>query len=177
MAKILTGLPDSARTIVYEMVVAALKADVTLSATIAAPQWTTYLEADGSNRNTAIEANAYPAIHLLPFGMGASSETQVRQDAPFGIAATITTAGHDIRDILNLWGAVEAALFTGDGGKALNNGIRAALATAGQARGRFVGSMSTIRLLSPAIAPSMDSNGSKFMTAAGSILVELQVPK
>jgi hypothetical protein len=172
MAKQLKDLTDGARTIVYQMVVAALKADATLAATIAAGSWTTYLEDSAIVRNVPMDNNGLPACRMMPFGGPASSETQTIQNSPMGIAVVLTVAGHDVRDILNLWGAFEKALFPGDGSKTLNNAIRAALAANAPPA-----SLQTINLGHPAIAPSSDSKGNGFLTAEGVILVQMTVPK
>lgn len=175
MAQLLTQLTDSARTIVYNMVVAALKADTTLSAVIPPGQWTTYTEDAPRVRNSPLENNGYPAIRILPFGLPATQEANTLQNSWFAIGIAITTAGLDVRDLLNLWGAVEAALFPGDGSKTLANNIRAALAAAGAAAGKNIGSIQTINLGVPAVAPSTDQ--SQFMTAEGNIVVPMTVPK
>jgi hypothetical protein len=178
MAKLLTGLDDSARTIVYAAIVAALKADATLTATIPAAQWTTYLDdSAGLRRNVPQDNNGLPAIRLMPFGTPAGSETQTRQNSPMGIQVKVTTAGHDVRDLMNLWAAFESALFTGDGSRVLNNAIRAALKSASEARGRSLGSLETINLVAPALGASTDSGGNEFMTADGAIVAMMTVPK
>ena len=175
MAQLLAQLDDSARTIVYNQIVAALKADTTLKAVIPPGQWTTYTEDVPQTRNSPLENNGLPAIRILPFGLPATQEANVLQNSWFVIGISITTAGLDVRDLLNLWGAIEAALFPGDGSKTLANNIRAALAAAGAARGKNVGSIQTINLGVPAIAPSTDQ--SSFMTAEGNIIVPMTVPK
>jgi hypothetical protein len=180
MTQLLTDLDDVAETIAYGLLVAALKADATLAATIPAANWTTYTETadDDSIRNVPTDARGLPAIQLLPQIMPASPQTQVRQRSPLSITVTITVAGRDVRDLFNLWGAFRASIFTGDGARALNDSIRAALAAAGVAESRLVGSLATIALGSGvAIGPGSDNEGLAYMTGQGTITAEMQVPK
>lgn len=177
MAKLLTNLPDCAQTIAYEMIVAAIKADPVMSATIPPGQWTTYLDEASAVRNVPNDNNGFPCIRIMPFAGGTSPEANVIQNAGLGIAITLTTAGHDVRDIMNLWGALSRAIFSGDGSKALANAIRTALAAAGSSQGRNVGSLQTFRLVLSGVGPSTDSNDTKFMTAEGAIIAEMTVPK
>ena len=177
MAKILTTLPDCAQTIVYQMVVAAIKADATLAALVKPDCWTTYTEGACAKRNVPMDNNGLPCIRMMPFSAGVTPEAQVIQNAPLGIAITVTTPGHDVRDIMNLWGVLARSIFTGDAAKTLGNAIRAALQAASTTQGSNIGSMQTFRLGLSGIGPSTDSNGSLFMTAEGIILVEMTIPK
>lgn len=180
MTKQLTDLDDVAETIVYEAFVAAVKADAMLAATIPAANWTTYIEEENDDaiRNIPHDARGYPAIQLLPSILPATPQTQVRQRSPFSIAVTIAVAGRDVRDLFNLWGAFRASVFTGDGSKALNDSIRAALAAAGVTADRLVGSLATITLGNGVqIEAGSDNEGHAFMAGQGTIIAEMQVPK
>jgi hypothetical protein len=178
MTQLLTDLDDVAETIAYGLLVAALKADATLAATIPAANWTTYTEDNDSIANVPKDARGLPSIHLLPQVLPASAQTQVRQRSPLSITVTITVDGRDVRDLFNLWGAFRASIFTGDGAKALNDSIRAALAAAGVAESRLVGSLATIALGSGVtIEPGSDNAGLAYMAGQGTITAEMQVPK
>jgi hypothetical protein len=177
MAKSLASLPDCAHTIVYQMVVAAIKADPVMAATVSATSWTTYLDEPSVVRNVAIDNNGYPCVRMMPFGGPVGPEANVIQNADLGIAITVTTAGHDVRDIMNLWGALSRSVFTGDGAKTLANSIRAALAAAGQAQNANIGSLQSFYLGLSGIGPSTDSAGNRFMTAEGVIVAKMTVPK
>lgn len=178
MTQLLTDLEDVAETIAYGLLVAALKADATLAATIPAANWTTYTEDVDAVRNVPKDKRGLPAIQLLPQIMPASEVTQVRQRSPLSVTVAIAVAGRDVRDLFNLWGAFRASIFTGDGAKALNNSIRAALAAAGVAESRLVGSLATIALGSGvAIEVGVDNEGQAYITGQGTITAEMQVPK
>jgi hypothetical protein len=180
MTQLLTDLDDVAETIAYGLLVAALKANATLAATIPTANWTTYTETedDDSIQNVPQDNRGYPAIHLLPKILPATEQTQVRQRSPFSIVVEITVQGRDVRDLLNLWGAFRKSIFTGDGAKALSNSIRAALAAAGVADNRLVGSLATLALGSGVeIQPGSDKDGIAYMTGMGTITAEMQVPK
>lgn len=177
MAKLLTNLQDCAHTIVYQMVVAAIKADPVMAATVGSASWTTYTEDACIIRNNAIENNGFPCICMLPFSGPISPEANVIQNADLGIAVTVSVAGHDVRDLMNLWAALSRAIFTGDGTKTLANSIRAALKAAGDAQSANVGSLQTFYLGLSAINPSTDSQGSKFCTAEGVLVAKMTVPK
>lgn len=179
MPKLLTNLQDHARTIVYEMIVAWLKADPVLSVTVDPYSWTTYIDDDAAIGNVPNDHRSLPAIQLTPYGTRAPAlpTTQTLQGTPFWIQATVVVAGHDARDLLNFWGALEAAIFTGDGSRVLSGSIRDALAAAGTARGRKVGSLSTITLVAPEIKAGTDANQQPWMAAEGAILADMYVPK
>lgn len=166
--KLLTGLPDHPRSVVYAMVVAALKADPTLSATIHPDGWRTYLDED--DNSTPPGEDTMPSLEALPFGQGAGPESLVTQQSPLGIAINVATEGLDVRDLLNLWGAVEAALMPGDGSRALMQSIRSALVGTGA-------QVSDVRLSSPAITPSIPSSSNQVMVASGTISVNMLIRK
>lgn len=168
MGKLL-NIPDTARTIVYNTIIAALKADATLSATV--KSWNTFTEAN-VQQAVPFDNPGLPAIEIMPMGLPASPEAQVLQNSPFGIHVVVTTPGMDVRDLLNLWGAFEKVLFPGDGSKTLNNAIRAALAS-----GAPPASLQTINLSQPVFAPAGDTHGTRSMVAQGQIVAMMTVPK
>lgn len=168
-------IPDRAYSIVYKAIVDALKADATLSSVFKPTAWTTWM--GDATQNSPFESSVYPWIVTLPTFLPASSETQTRQSAPFGVRVIIAVAGLDVRDLMNLWGAVEDAVFPGDGSKTLNHSIRTALEQASVGRGRFVGTLTTIRLGHPALNVGIDQSGVQKMTAEGLIIAEAMVGK
>ncbi|AGA28383.1 hypothetical protein [Singulisphaera acidiphila] len=177
MAKLLS-LPDCAQAIAYQQIVAALRADPTIGLLVPEAQWTTHLEDATVKRNTGPDCNGLPAVRIMPFSAGVTPEAQTIQNSAMGLAITATTAGHDVRDIMNFWYALTAPVFTGDGNKTLTDSIRTALRQASIDRGGInIGSLQTIRLGMPAIGPSADSLGNKFMVAEGLIHVEMTVPR
>lgn len=174
MAKLL-NLPDTGRSIAYSMIVDALKADATLSTLTPALTWMTYLGEDA--RQVPYSGN-YPSIELIPFGGTASPEANTLQNSPLLIRAVICVAGLDIRDLLNLWGAFETALFPGDGSKTLSNNIRAAIATQATALGRNLGSLQTISLSQPIVKPGPETaNQATFLTCEGFVTANMTIPK
>lgn len=174
MAKLL-NLPDTARSIVYEAVVSTLKADPVLSGLNRRISWMTYL--GETAHQLPYENKALPAIEVVPLKLHATPEAQVLQNSPFGIRLIVTTAGLDVRDLLNLWGAVESALFPGDGSKTLGNNIRAALKARSDALGRPIGTFQTLNLMEPAVWGGADTTGTLLMTADGFLVAQMTVPK
>ena len=55
-------------------------------------------------------------MRITPRALPATPETVTRQSSPMGLAVELATDGTDIDDAMNLWSAVEAVLFPGDGG-------------------------------------------------------------
>jgi|GEM_PF-5231096 len=179
MAKLLTTLPDSARTIVYSMIIAHLKADPLLASVTPKIQWQTFID-DAPVAQTPIQNSGYPCIEITPLPLPATQEAQVLQNSPLGFRLIVTTPGNDSRDALNLWGAIEQSLFPGDGSKTLSNNIRASLAVAGTQRGRNIGSLQTILLSQPAVwggATVPQGAIPNCITADGYITAIMTVPK
>jgi hypothetical protein len=164
----LLDLPDHPRTIVYEKIVDALRVDPVLKSIIHPDGWRTFTDEDSND--TPPGEDTLPAIEVMPFGQGASSESPVSQFSPLGIAINIATEGLDVRDLLNLWGAVENALFPGDGSRVLGNAIRTAIVGTGA-------QYETMNLGSPAITPSGPGIDKQMMLASGTLNVMMRVRK
>jgi hypothetical protein len=170
-------LQTTARTICYTQIVAALKADPVLADVVAPESWTTFLE-DPTVKNLPYDVRTLPAIRLLPYGMPASSLTNVRQNAPFGISVSLTVAGHDIRDLFNFWGAFEYSIFKGDGLATLYRQISEAIEAEALAQGRQLGSFTGLVLTgSPMILAGIDNEEQPFISASGTMAVAMQVPR
>jgi hypothetical protein len=161
-------LPDHPRSIIYTLIVQALKADPTLRRVVAPDAWRTYL--DEPDNDTPPGEDTLPSVEVLPFGQGALPESPIAQSSPLGIAITIATEGLDVRDLLNLWGAIEHALFPGDGSRTLGAAIRAAIAGTGA-------QYETLNLSSPAITASGPAIDKQIMVASGTLNVMMRVPK
>jgi hypothetical protein len=166
----LLKLKDGPRSIVYMAIVDALKASPTLKATIHPDGWRTYT--DEPNNDTPPGEDTLPAIEVLPFGSAASPESPIAQFSPLGIQINIATEGLDVRDLLNLWGAVEAALFPGDGSRAIGEKVRAQFAASGTGA-----QYETMNLGSPGITPDGSGLGKQMMLASGTLSVMMRVRK
>jgi hypothetical protein len=99
-------LPDSPRTRVWLALVAQLQADAALSACIA-----TWLVWDGTRDCTAaLTAETAPTLRLTP-----TTEPMSWYDASAQIGYIVVNI-EDVRDVLNLQGAIEGALYPNDAG-------------------------------------------------------------
>jgi hypothetical protein len=168
----LEDLNDSAWTIAYYAVVQALKNDPVLSTAIAIGGWRTYT--DGDSDDVGPGEDSLPAIETLPFAAGASPLTITSQTAPLGIAIQVACEGADVRDLLNLWGAVHKALFPGDASTMLRTAIVAAFQAAKPPLGA---QLASVQLSSPAITPSGTGLQKQFMSASGTITLNMTVSK
>jgi hypothetical protein len=105
-------LPDSPRTRVWLALVAQLQADPALSACIA-----TWLVWDGTRDCTAaLTAETAPTLRLTP-----TTEPMSWYDASAQIGYLVVNIeayipSEDVRDVLNLQGAIEGALYPADAG-------------------------------------------------------------
>jgi hypothetical protein len=168
----LQDLNASPWAIAYYRVVLALKADPTLSRTIAGDGWRTYTDEDSDDVGPG--EDALPALETLPFAAGASPLTITSQNAPLGIAISIATEGTDVRDLLNLWGAVHKAIFPGDASSTLKAAIVADFQAAVPPLGA---QLASIQLSAPAITPSAAGLQKQFMSASGTITLNMTVSK
>lgn len=165
----LLDLPDGIRATVYGIIVRTLRDDPLLGGIIHPGGWHTYL--DLGTADAPPGEDSLPSIELLPFGMAAAPASLVTQEAPFGIGINVATEGTDVRDLLNLWEAVEGALWKGDGLRALLPKLKSALVDLGR------GQVATVNLTSPAVTVSQPGLDKQILVAAGQILVQLRVPK
>jgi hypothetical protein len=163
-------LSDSPWTLAYDRIVLALKNDPTLSATITPNGWRTYT--DEPDNDTPAGEDTLPAIEILPFGLGASSEAPISQYAPLGIGINVATEGLDVRDLMNLWYAIHAAIFPGDGSRTLVSAIRGDFVAAANGA-----QLESIQLTMPAITPAGPALGKQIMMASGSLSLTIRVRK
>jgi len=168
----LQDLNASPWALAYYRVVLALKADPTLSKTIAPGGWRTYTDEDSNDVGPGVDS--LPALETLPFAAGASPLTIISQNAPLGIAISIATEGSDVRDLLNLWGAVHKALFPGDASTALRSAIVADFQSAVPPLGA---QLASVQLSAPAITPSGPGLQKQIMSASGTITINMTVSK
>lgn len=164
----LLPIPDGVRSIVYTTIVKALRADVVLKTVIPADHWRTYLD-DTGDPSAPVESTL-PMIDILPHALHAAPESIATQASPMGIAITVAVEGLDIRDLLNLWDAVEASIFKGNGLSTLKRDLNAALAGKG-------GQAIDVRLLQPAITPDETEKGKQVLLASGTVVVNMTVKK
>lgn len=162
-------LADGIRSTVYTIIVGQLQADPTLLAVINPNGWQTYLE---ENDDTPLGEDSLPSLETLPFGGPSTPATLVTQDSPMGISICIATEGLDPRDLMNLWEAVEAALWKGSGPSGLLSKLSVALNLLPRK-----GQVAQVSLSTPAITPSATAAGKQYLAAAGTIHVQLRIPK
>jgi hypothetical protein len=165
----LLGIPDGIRSTVYMVVIDTLKQDPTLQAIIHPDGWRTYSNEDGDDAPPSTDT--LPSIEILPFGAAAQPGSIVTQQSPLLLQVSVATAGLDVRDLLNLWEAVEAALFPGDG----TSSLRAQMVAELQMLNRK-GDASCIRLLAPAIKASEAGLNDRNMVATGTLQIDLRIP-
>lgn len=162
-------LQDGIRSTVYTIVVGALKAHPTLKATIHPNGWRTYT--DEPDNDTPPGEDTLPWIEVMPFGLSAGPASLVMQESPMGIGINIACDSLDVRDLLNLWEAVEGALFKGDGQATLLHTLKSRLAEIGPAN------IAAISLTNPAITPTESQINKQVLVAAGTINVQLRIPR
>ncbi len=162
-------LADSPYTIIYELLVKQLKDDPVLKRVVKPTGWITYTDIGGEAPGAVAATGTLPSIETMPLAEPAMPLSTTRQDAPLGITIILTTAGQDVRDNLNLWGAVSDAIFQGDGQAALGARIRAALAATG--RSDFL----SIRLAVPALTPVADPRTAQDVQTKGSLIADTTV--
>jgi hypothetical protein len=105
-------LPDSPRTRVWLALVAQLQADPALSACIA-----TWLVWDGTRDCTAaLTAETPPALRLTPTTEPMSWYDAAAQRGYLVMNIEAYIPSEDARDVLNLQGAIEGALYPDDAG-------------------------------------------------------------
>src|SRR4051812_31857825 len=159
MAKL--PLNDGVRTRVFRKVVQLLQADPVLKRTIRPASWHIW---DGrpDQKAGAFAVGELPAIRITPVALAASPETNARQNSPLGLRFEVATDGLNIDDALNLWEAVEAVIFTGDG-------TRRALAALRQVAPEVL----SIRLSQPSFTPNPARVADDMIPSQGARAVEL----
>lgn len=170
MAKL--SLNDGLRTQVFRKIVHILRTNTVLHRTIKPTSWYTW---DGrvDMKDDPFVQGGLPAIRLTPVAQPARPLTNVRFEAQFLIRVEIGVSGLNMDDIMNLWDAIHASIFTGDGSKAALQALQA-LSLAGTTPGQNVISLG---LGSPAFTPVLGAVGSEMLVADGDIWVNMMVPR
>jgi hypothetical protein len=163
MAKL--PLPQSDRARVFRKVVALLQADPILKRTIRPASWYVW---DGRPDQKAgvFAVGELPALRITPRALPAAPETVTRQSSPMGLAVELATDGTDIDDAMNLWAAVEAVFFPGDGSLKVLAALQA-----------ITPSVISVRLSSPAFTPHPAGLPDDMILTEGHLTVELLVKR
>lgn len=115
-----------------------------------------------------------PVIRLTPVSQPAEPLTNVRFRARFGIRIEVGVSGLNMDDAMNLWDAIHASIFTGDGSKAALAALQAIQASSPTGIGQNV---ITLGLGTPGFTPRWDATGSEMIIADGDMWVEMMVPR
>lgn len=169
-------LKDGIRTTVYMLIVHALKSHPALKACIHPNGWRTYT--GEPDIETPAGEDTLPAIEVLPFAMAAGPASIVTQESPMGIGISIACEGLDVRDLLNLWEAVEGALFKGDGQAKLLHKLKAAVAELSKPQGDYpTAGVAAIGLTNPGITVTEAQLSKQIMVASGTITIMGRIPR
>jgi hypothetical protein len=120
------NLPDTPRTLVWRAIVERLQADPDLDSAIA-----TWIVWDGGTRDNAdLSRVKAPALRLYPISGPMTWYDAQSQQGALAVALEAWLPGLDVEDLLNLQGALEAALSPDDG-----HAFRRSLVAAGAVTG------------------------------------------
>jgi hypothetical protein len=156
-------LPAWPPTSVFRAIVGKLKRDPTLQRLIPASSWLTW---DGDPQAARPIPKTSPAIRLTPTcgpNVWWSPETQ---RGPLLIAVELSVSTTCVDDIMNLWGAIVRAIYTGD------VPTDAAFSVALQQAGAHTGMIS---FSLPAFDPSPETDGDGCFHAIGQIKIEVRI--
>jgi hypothetical protein len=158
-------LADGVRTKVFRRVVALLQQDPILKRTIRPTSWYVW---DGrpDQKSGTFATGELPALRITPVALDATPETNTRQHSPLLLRIEVATDGTHIDDALNLWEAVEAVVFPGDGSGRVLAALRAATPN-----------VLAIQLVQPAFTPNPAGLKDDMILATGSLRIELLVKK
>lgn len=170
MAKL--PLNDGLRTQVFRKIVQIFRTNPVLHRTIKPSSWFTWDGRVDMKDDPFVQGNL-PAIRLTPVSQPARPLTNVRFEAQFLIRIEIGVSGLHMDDIMNLWDAIHASIFTGDGSKTALQALQA-LPLSGTTPGQNVISLG---LGAPAFTPIMGAVGSEMLVADGDIWVNMMVPR
>ena len=170
MAKL--ALNDCLQTQVFRKIVEIYRSNPILRRTIKPRSWFVW---DGRPEDKAdpFEQGNLPAIRLTPAAQPARPLTNVRFEAQFLIRQEIGVPGLNIDDAMNLWFAIHASIFTGDGSKAALQALQM-LPLSATPPGQNVISLG---LGTPAFTPVMSAVGSEMIAADGDIWINMMVPR
>jgi hypothetical protein len=153
-------LPQSDRARVFRKVVALLRTDPILKRTIRPASW--YVWDGRPDQKAGVFASGeLPALRITP-----RAETVTRQSSPMGLTVELATDGTDIDDAMNLWAAVEAVLFPGDGSLKVLAALQA-----------ITPSVISVRLNSPAFTPHPAGLPDDMILTEGHLTIELLVKR
>lgn len=124
-------LPQDPRTAVFRLLVRTLKSDPTLSNVV--KTWLVWDKPVTSN--LGLSAAAFPSIRLTPSIGPQDWYTPDSNIGPLIVKVEVDISGDDADDYLNVWGAIERALYPVDRTKEL--AIEQAFRDAGAETGQF----------------------------------------
>lgn len=154
------NLPDTPRTLVWRLLVARLQADPALSAAI--DTWITW---DGSRDSNADLTTARGvALRIYPVSGPMTWFCESSQSGALAVALEAWIPGLDAEDLLNLQGALEAALYPDDG-----QSFRRALVAAGAVTG-------LIEFVTPLAQPHAAAGGQGGFHPLGQFKVDVLRP-
>ncbi len=158
-------LKDGLRTLVFRKIVGLLQADAVLKKTIRPTSWYVW---DGrpDQKVQAFASGERPAIRITPIALDAVPETNTRQNSPLALRFEVATDGLNIDDAMNLWEAIEAVVFTGDGSRRVLSALRA-----------ISPGVTSVRLLTPSFTPNPRGLADDVILSEGSLVIELLVKK
>jgi hypothetical protein len=149
-------LPQSQESLFYRGMVARLQADPTLKRVV--KKWFVFGdECQVVQPNTA----SFPMIALAPTAEHAEPITEGSTESPMSIDIVVYINGLDVDDLLNLWGAIRSAIWTGDGSlKTLMNDSNC----------------TGVFLSKPAYQAAYPKTGDNYLVGEGSVIGRLRVP-
>lgn len=149
------ALPDGEEAIAFVAVDQVLRADPTLSTVIRT--WSSWR---GEQADVAEPCHAMcPMLRLSPGGLPGGWETEGQQRQPMSIGIQLVVAGTDVRQLMNLYGAVRRALWPRQPDR--YEAIHTKMQTAGITRGT---------LSRPVYGARLDEKaGSRLLIAEGSL--------
>ena len=170
MAKL--ALNDCLQTQVFRKIVEIYRSNPILRRTIKPRSWFVW---DGRPEDKAdpFEQGNLPAIRLTPAAQPARPLTNVRFEAQFLIRQEIGVSGLNIDDAMNLWFAIHASVFTGDGSRAALKALNTMSLSANPLGQNVI----SLGLGTPAFTPVMSAVGSEMIVADGDIWVNMMVPR
>jgi hypothetical protein len=170
MAKL--ALNDCLQTQVFRKIVQIYKDNPILRRTIKPTSWFVWDGRPDMKDDPFIQGNL-PAIRLTPTAQPARPLTNVRFESQFLIRQEIGIPGLNIDDAMNLWYAIHATIFTGDGSKAALQAL-GTLSLSVTPPGQNVISLG---LGTPSFTPIATAVGSEMIVADGDIWINMMVPR
>jgi hypothetical protein len=148
-------LPVSLETKFYRGMVSRLQNDPVLRAVV--KKWVIFGDCSISQPATG----DFPLVALAPSGERANTITEGSTDSPMSVDIVVYVNGTNVDDLLNMWGAIRAAIWTGDGSLQ-------PLMTASNCAG--------VVLERPAYYAAYPKTGENYLVGEGSVIGRLRVP-